>query len=207
MLDFALPLQELMNHTKIVHIISKFGTNIKFSIENIPSFICTGEHNMPGGEVFTSPIVNSINGRVVFNTETLHPILKKKFKNIILGFKNGELIYAHSEVNNDFLLQALKIVPNASKIGEFALGINPFIKKSFNLSAFDEKMLGSFHLSLGDSYPILNERCNTSKTHWDLVQILTPEYGGGEIYFDGVLIQKNGSFISKQLEQLPISRH
>ena len=86
-------------------------------------------------------------------------------------------------------------------MGEFAIGVNPYITKPMNNILFDEKIMGSIHFTPGNSYDDANNG-NKSAIHWDLVLIQTPEYGGGEIYFDGKLIRKDGRFVIPELEVL-----
>ncbi len=85
--------------------------------------------------------------------------------------------------------------------GEFALGVNPYITKPMKDILFDEKISGSIHLTPGNAYDEAPNG-NKSEVHWDLVMIQTPEYGGGEIHFDGELIRKDGLFVPADLEPL-----
>jgi len=96
----------------------------------------------------------------------------------------------------------LDIDEGARYIGEFSLGVNPYILKPMKDTLFDEKIMGSFHFTPGNCYEEEAPNGNHSAIHWDLVCIQTPEYGGGEIYFDDVLIRKDGRFVVKELECL-----
>ena len=89
----------------------------------------------------------------------------------------------------------------ARYIGEFALGFHPHITDPMNDILFDEKIQGSFHMALGQCYDEASNG-NKSALHWDLVQIQRPEYGGGEIWFDGSLVRKDGVFIPNSLRDL-----
>ena len=192
------PLQKLMMKTDKVHIKAK-NTDLSFSIKNIPVIRCSGEVNIPDGEVYTAPVKESINGYIQFNTDTTYNGIF--FSNIYLEFENGRIVKARSLVNDDKLQKLLKSDEGACYMGEFALGINPYITKPMLDILFDEKIGGSFHMAIGNSY---NDAFNGNKSsiHWDLVQIQTPEWGGGEIYFDDKLIRKNGRFVLKELEAL-----
>ena len=86
-------------------------------------------------------------------------------------------------------------------MGEFAIGVNPYITKPMKDILFDEKIMGSIHFTPGNCYDEAPNG-NTSAIHWDLVWIQTPEFGGGEIYFDDVLIRKDGRFVIPELECL-----
>ena len=85
--------------------------------------------------------------------------------------------------------------------GEFAFGVNPFITREICENLFDEKIAGSFHMALGNSIET-SHNGNKSSIHWDLIQIQTPEYGGGEIWFDDVLVRKDGLFVLPELKGL-----
>ncbi len=192
------PLVKLMKKTNKVRIIAP-DTNIEFSIKGINVLQSCGHNNLPDGEVFTAPVKNSINGHIRFNTQAIEDGVV--FSNIYLEFKDGKIIKATSDVNNDKLQKIINLDAGASYMGEFALGHNPYINHAMLDTLFDEKIAGSLHMAIGNSY---DDACNTNKScvHWDLVQIQTPEYGGGEIWFDDVLIRKDGRFVIKELEVL-----
>ena len=187
-----------MMKTDKVHIKAK-GTDLNFSIKNIPVIRCSGVVNIPDGEVYTAPVKNSINGYIQFNTDTAYNGIF--FSNIYLEFENGRIVKARSLVNDDKLQKLLKSDDGACYMGEFALGVNPYITKPMLDILFDEKIRGSFHMAIGNSYDDAFNG-NKSSIHWDLVQIQTPECGGGEIYFDDKLIRKDGRFVLKELDAL-----
>lgn len=191
------PLVELMKKTDRVRIIAP-DTNLEFSIKNIPVIKSEGERNIPDGEVYTAPVKNSINGVVQFNTDTIYDGIF--FSNIKLEFKNGEIVSAHSLANND-KLQEILATEGAKYMGEFALGLNPYITQPILDILFDEKIAGSFHMAIGNSYDVADNG-NKSAVHWDLVQMQNKEKGGGEIYFDDVLIRKDGLFVLEDLQGL-----
>ena len=95
--------------------------------------------------------------------------------------------------------------PGARYIGEFSLGFNPYVLHPMRDILFDEKIAGSFHFTPGQAYENADNG-NRSQVHWDLVSIQRPDYGGGEIYFDGKLIRRNGDFLPKQLQSLNRNR-
>ncbi len=190
-------LKKLMENTDKVRIKGN-GTDISFSIKNIPVISCDGKFNIPDGEVFTAPIRDSVNGFIEYNTPSIHDSVT--YNNVRLEFKDGKIINLHcSEGNQKSLEKIFDIDEGARYIGEFALGVNPFILKPMKDILFDEKIWGSFHLTPGNSYDKASNG-NKSSLHWDLISIQTEEYGGGEIYFDDVLIRKNGEFVHRELE-------
>jgi len=190
-------LVELMNKTKDVHIIGP-GTDLKFSIDGIKAEKYMGTFNIPDGEVATAPVKMSVNGYITYNTETRYNGIL--FNNIRFEFKDGKIVKATSNKTKE-LNEILDTDEGSRYIGEFAIGVNPYITKTIGDTLFDEKIMGSFHFTPGDSL----EECdngNRSSIHWDIVNIQTPEYSGGEIYFDDILIRKDGRFIIKELECL-----
>lgn len=191
------PLVNLMNKTKNVHIIGE-GTDLTFSIEGIPAEKYMGTYNIPDGEVATAPIKDSVNGYITYNTETRYNGVL--FNNIRFEFKDGKIIKATSNKTKE-LNEILDTDEGSRYIGEFALGLNPYIEKPIGDTLFDEKIKGSFHLTPGDSLEESNNG-NRSSIHWDIVNIQTPEYGGGEIWFDDVLVRKDGVFVLDELKAL-----
>lgn len=187
-------LVELMNKTDKVHIKGN-GTDLSFSIKDIPAIKCAGEMNIPDGEVFTAPVRDSVNGYVTFNTPSVSS--GKTFENIRLEFTEGKIVKATANYT-DHLNKTLDTDEGARYIGEFAIGVNPYILKPMKDTLFDEKICGSFHFTPGSCYDEAPNG-NNSAIHWDLVCIQTEEYGGGEIWFDDKLIRKNGIFTVEEL--------
>ena len=190
-------LKELMNKTDKVQIIGN-GTNLSFSIKGIPAEKYTGTYNIPDGEVASAPVKNSINGYITYNTETSYNGIT--FNNIKFEFKNGKIIKATANKEKE-LNKILDTDEGSRYIGEFAIGLNPYIEKPIGDTLFDEKTKGSFHFAPGDSLE-KSDNGNRSSIHWDIINIQTPEFGGGEIYFDGILIRKDGRFVIPELECL-----
>ncbi|MCL4386703.1 MAG: aminopeptidase [Actinobacteria bacterium] len=190
-------LVNLMQKTDIVRL-KGIGTDLTFSIKGIPAIKCAGEMNIPDGEVFTAPVKNSVNGKITFNTPAIYQGFT--FENICFEFKDGKIINATSN-NTERLNKILDTDEGSRYIGEFSFGVNPYITKPMKDGLFDEKISGSIHFTPGSCYDEAPND-NHSSIHWDLVYIQTPEYGGGEIYFDGKLIRKDGKFVIDELLQL-----
>ncbi len=191
------PLADLLNKTDKVRIIAK-DTDISFSIKGIGSEKCSGLRNIPDGEIYSAPVKNSVNGKITYNTPSSNRGFK--FENVCLEFKDGKIINATSN-NNELINQIFDTDEGARYVGEFALGVNPYITKAMGDTLFDEKIAGSIHFTPGSCYDDCDNG-NKSAVHWDLVQIQTPEYGGGEIYFDDALIRKDGMFVLDSLKGL-----
>jgi len=192
------PLRELMERTDRVKIIGP-GTELSFSIKGIAAVACDGKLNIPDGEVFTAPVRDSVNGTIAFNTQTIY--LGVVHDNIRLEFRDGKVVGASSN-DTKHLEQVLDTDEGARYVGEFAIGFNPHITKPMLDILFDEKIAGSFHFTPGSAYEDEADNGNRSAVHWDMVMIQTPEWGGGEIYFDDQLIRKDGQFVLEELEPL-----
>lgn len=153
---------------------------------------------MPDGEVASAPVRDSVKGYITYNTETSYNGIT--FNNIRFEFENGKIVKATANKEKE-LNEILDTDEGARYIGEFAFGLNPYVEKPIGDTLFDEKIKGSFHFTPGDSLEE-SDNGNRSSIHWDIVNIQTPEYGGGEIYFDDVLIRKDGRFVLPELECL-----
>jgi len=191
------PLQKRMKRANSVHIKSP-GTDLRFSIKGIPALLAEGKRNIPDGEVFTAPVKNSVQGFLQYNTPTLYS--GTKFENVRLEFKDGKIIKATAN-NTRRLNEILDTDPGARYIGEFSLGFNPYILDPMCDILFDEKIAGSLHFTPGQAYKTADNG-NRSAVHWDMVLIQRPEWGGGEVWFDGELIRKNGLFLPRDLQSL-----
>lgn len=191
------PLIALMERTDQVRITGP-GTDLSFSIKGIPTIKCDGHQNIPDGEVFTAPVRDSVNGKIAFNTPSIHEGFT--YEAVQLEFKDGRIEKASAN-DPKRIEQTLEIDEGARYVGEFALGVNPYILTPMKDTLFDEKIAGSFHFTPGSCYDEADNG-NSSAIHWDLVCIQRPEYGGGEIYFDGVLVRKDGLFVLPELEGL-----
>ena len=190
-------LKRLMEKTDRVQIKGP-GTDLRFSIKGIPAVICGGDRNIPDGEVFTSPVKDSVEGHVTFNAPSIYQGIA--FDGICLEFKSGKIVDATSNETQK-LNKILDSDPGARYIGEFSLGFNPRVFQPMRDILFDEKIAGSFHFTPGQAYEEADNG-NRSQVHWDMVNIQRPDYGGGEIYFDGKLLRKNGKFLPNQLHSL-----
>ncbi|MEP2774805.1 MAG: aminopeptidase [Luteolibacter sp.] len=191
-------LKRLMEKTDEVHITGP-GTDLKFSIKDIPAIVCGGEYNIPDGEVFTAPVKDSVEGYITHNAPTIYQGIA--FDSIRLEFTKGKITKAEAGAKTKELNRILDTDAGARYIGEFALGVHPLIREPMRDILFDEKIAGSFHFTPGQAYEIADNG-NQSQVHWDMVNIQRKDYGGGEIRFDGKLIRKDGIFLPKNLAKL-----
>lgn len=187
-------LKEFMERTDRVRIVGP-GTDLEFSIKGIPAVPCGGEFNIPDGECFTAPVRDSVNGYIHFNTPTIYQGVA--FSDIEFTFKDGKIVKATAD-KTARLNEILDTDEGARYVGEFSFGFNPYIKKPMLDILFDEKIAGSFHFTPGNAYEQADNG-NRSQVHWDLVMIQTPEYGGGQIYCDDVLVRRDGKFVIPEL--------
>jgi aminopeptidase len=191
------PLERRMKSTDRVHLKGP-GTDLTFSIKGIGAKMCKGDRNIPDGEVFSCPVKNSVNGVIQYNAPTIYS--GTKFENVRLELNDGKIVKATSN-NTKKLNEILDTDAGARYIGEFSLGFNPYIQNPMCDILFDEKIAGSLHFTPGAAY----EDCgngNKSAVHWDMVLIQRKEWGGGEVWFDGELIRKDGMFLPKDLKPL-----
>lgn len=190
-------LYAIMETTDKVHIKSP-GTDLTFSLKDIKVIKCDGHRNIPDGEVYTAPVRDSINGIITYNTPSLYQGVV--YNDISFTFENGKIIKATCDGDNVKLNKILDTDDGARYVGEFAIGVNPFILHPMKDTLFDEKIAGSFHLTPGQCYDEAPNG-NDSSIHWDLVQIQRADYGGGGIWFDGKLIRSDGIFTDDELEK------
>jgi aminopeptidase len=190
-------LKSLMEKTDRVEIKGP-GTDLHFSIKGIGAVICGGDRNIPDGEVFTCPVRDSVEGHVTFNAPTIYQ--GTAFDRIYLNFRRGRVVEATSNETKR-LNKILDSDAGARYIGEFSLGFNPYVLHPMRDILFDEKIAGSFHFTPGQAYEEADNG-NRSQVHWDMVNIQRRDYGGGEIYFDGELIRRDGDFVPKELQSL-----
>ncbi|MBX7134323.1 MAG: aminopeptidase [Fimbriimonadaceae bacterium] len=193
------PLKDLMDKTDQVHIIGP-GTDLRFSIKDIGAVPCVGHRNIPDGECFSCPVKDSMNGVIQYNTASLYQ--GQEFTNIHYRVANGKIIEADAGAMSERLNEILDTDEGGRYFGEWALGFNPHILHPMKDTLFDEKIAGSFHLTPGNAYPPPGGNGNKSAIHWDTVLIQRPDYGGGEIWFDGVLVRKDGLFVLPELAGL-----
>lgn len=190
-------LVHFMEKTDRVRITGR-DTDLSFSIKGLPAIKCDGKLNIPDGEVFTAPIKDSVNGVITYNAPAVYQ--GATFENIRLEFKDGKIVKATANdtarINDIFDTDA-----GARYVGEFSLGLNPYIEKPMRDTLFDEKIRGSIHFTPGGCYDECDNG-NQSAIHWDLVFIQRPEYGGGDIWFDDTLIRRDGVFVAEELKCL-----
>jgi aminopeptidase len=192
-------LKKLMDATDQVHIKGP-GTDLRFSLKGIKAVMCAGLRNIPDGEVFSCPVKDSVEGVLQYNCPTVYQ--GSSFDNIRLEFEKGRIVKATCSGDQKKLNAILDSDAGSRYIGEFAIGFNPEIREPMRDILFDEKIAGSFHFTPGQAYEGEADNGNRSQVHWDMVCIQRRDYGGGEIWFDGKLIRKDGLFVPAALQKL-----
>lgn len=188
-------LVKLMKMTDEVVILGR-DVDLTFSIKGIDVESCHGSHNIPDGEVFTAPVKKSVNGKITYNVPSIYN--GSEWTRVEFTFRDGKIVEADCDQGDEAIKKIIYSDAGSCYIGEFAIGTNLGIRRPAKNTLFDEKMFGSFHFTPGKAYETANNG-NKSNQHWDLVYLLTPEYGGGRILFDGVTIMEDGLFVHPDL--------
>lgn len=179
---------DILTGTSELRIVGK-NTELKLKTEGRKWINCSGRHNLPDGEVFTSPIEDSVNGEIYFDIPT--SFMGVEVCGVHLTFENGKVIKASAEKGDDFLQKMLDTDEGSRFVGEIAFGLNESISHPSKNILFDEKIGRSIHLAIGSSYPEAGGK-NQSGLHWDLIKDMK---NGGEVYKDGKLIYRDGKFL------------
>lgn len=180
-------LVDYLNTKKTIEVKSK-DTHLTFNVEGRKWINCDGSLNFPDGEVFTSPVENSMNGHVRFSYPAIY--MNREVEDVELTFENGRVVKAVAKKEEAFLNEMLKTDEGARGVGEFAIGTNYNIKKFTKNTLFDEKIGGTIHIAVGASIGEAGGK-NKSAIHWDMIC----DMHNGEIYADGELFYKDGKWI------------
>lgn len=184
------PLEKRLRATDEIHLKGE-GTDIKFSVKGQNWVPCFGKRNIPDGELFTSPVLDSVNGVITYAPSVYQG---KPFEFVKLVVEEGVVVDFDSS-NNEALKDILDTDEGARRFGEFSFGLNPVIESPMYDILFDEKIYGSNHLTLGKDYEVAPNG-NSSNIHWDLVCI------GANVYLDGELVREGRDFVTEDLKVL-----
>jgi aminopeptidase len=180
-------LVEILNQTEKIHLRAE-ETDLTLAVKGRKWMNCCGKENFPDGEIFTTPIEDSVNGKIKYSFPAF--LQGREAGGVRFTFKDGKVVEATAEKNEDFLLAMLDTDEGARRLGEFAIGTNYEITKFTRKTLFDEKIGGTCHLAVGSAFPETGGK-NRSGIHWDMVCDLRK---GGEIEADGKIIYKDGQF-------------
>jgi aminopeptidase len=181
-------LADLLNGKRDYHVVAGNGTDVRMSVANRRWINCDGHENFPDGEVFTGPVIESVNGQINFSFPAVHH--GREVQDVKLTFKDGKVVAASASKGEDFLFSMLDTDAGSRFLGECAIGTNYQIKRYTKNTLFDEKIGGTVHFALGAGYPETGNT-NESGLHWDMVVDLRQ---GGYIEIDGQKISVDGKF-------------
>jgi aminopeptidase len=164
------------------------GTDLTMSIEGRNFVNSDGKRNFPSGEVFTSPVEDTVRGHITFSYPASYN--GRSVQGVKLGFVKGKVAQFTAEQGEDYLAAMLGMDEGARKLGEFAIGTNPGVTRITRNTLFDEKIAGTIHCALGQAYPNAGGT-NQSAIHWDMVT----DMHKGRIVVDGETLYENGAFV------------
>jgi len=182
-------LVDFLNGKREYRVVAANGTDVRMGIEGRRWLNCDGHENFPDGEVFTGPILDSVEGTIHFSFPAVHR--GREVTDVRLTFRNGKVVDARAGKGQEFLIKMLDMDDGSRMLGECAIGTNYGITQYTRNTLFDEKIGGTVHFALGAGYPETGNT-NQSGLHWDMVVDLR---GGGYLEVDGIRINENGRFL------------
>jgi aminopeptidase len=181
-------LADFLNGKSDYRVVAANGTDVRMSVAGRRWINCDGHENFPDGEVFTGPVLDSVNGQINFSFPAVHH--GREVLGVKLKFKDGKVVDASADKGQDFLIKMLDMDSGSRFLGECAIGTNYSIRNFTRNTLFDEKIGGTVHFAVGAGYPETGNT-NQSGLHWDMVLDLRQ---GGHAEIDGVRINENGRF-------------
>jgi aminopeptidase len=190
--EFQSQMVGIMDPAEEVRIVSGETTDVSMSVAGNPTLNDYGEKNLPGGEVFTAPVPDSVEGEVLFDKPLYHQ--GREVTDVYLNFEGGEVVDHSAEKNEDVLTEVLNTDEGASRLGELGIGMNRDIDRFTYNMLFDEKMGDTVHMAVGRAYGDTvgedNEQ-NQSAVHVDMIVDMAED---SFIEVDGEVVQRNGTF-------------
>jgi aminopeptidase len=181
-------LADLLTGKSEYRVVSSNGTDVRMSVAGHSWINCDGHENFPDGEVFTGPVVDSVEGQINFSFPAVHH--GRECDGVKLTFRHGRVVHASADKGEDFLVSMLDMDAGSRFLGECAIGTNYDITRYTRNTLFDEKIGGTVHFALGAGYPETGNT-NQSGLHWDMVVDLRK---GGYVEIDGEKILVDGRF-------------
>ena len=181
-------LTDFLNGKGDYHVIAANGTDVRMSVAGHTWINCDGHENFPDGEVFTGPVIQSVDGQINFSFPAVHH--GRECDGVKLTFRDGKVVDASATKGQDFLFSMLDMDSGSRFLGECAIGTNYQIQQYTRNTLFDEKIGGTVHFALGAGYPETGNK-NESGLHWDMVVDLRQ---GGYVEIDGTKINIDGKF-------------
>ncbi len=184
---------EILDPASEVRIVSGDTTDVRMSVDGNPTQNDYAEHNLPGGEVFTAPIPDSVEGEVLFDK----PLMAqgREVRDVRLRFEDGEVVDHAAAKNEDVLTAVLNTDAGASRLGELGIGMNRDIDRFTYNMLFDEKMGDTVHMALGRAYDDTvgdGNEGNDSAMHMDMIVDMSED---SYIEVDGEVVQRDGTFV------------
>jgi aminopeptidase len=179
----------VLNSVDKIHVVGE-ETDLHLSVKGRPWENCCGHENLPDGEIFTSPIEDSVNGHIRFTYPGIYQ--GKEIENIYLEFQDGKVVKGTADKGQE-LLDIILEIPNARTLGEFAVGTNFGITNFTKNMLFDEKIGGTLHCALGMGFPETGSKNLECAIHWDILKDMTKP--GSKIIADGKVIYEEGKWL------------
>jgi len=183
---------EILDPADEVRIVSGETTDVTMRVAGNPTLNDYGERNLPGGEVFTAPVADSVEGDVLFDKPLYHQ--GREVTDAFLRFEDGEVVEHSAAKNEDVLTEVLNTDDGARRLGELGIGMNRDIDQFTYNMLFDEKMGDTVHMAVGRAYEDTvgedNEQ-NQSAVHVDMIVDMGEN---SRIEVDGEVVQRNGTF-------------
>jgi len=183
---------EIMDPAEEIRIKSGDTTDVTMSIAGNPTLNDHGEHNLPGGEVFTAPQPDSVEGEVLFDMPLYHQ--GREITDVFLEFEGGEVVSHSAAKNEEVLTEVLNTDDGARRLGELGIGMNRDIDQFTYNMLFDEKMGDTVHMAVGRAYDDTvgeGNEANDSAVHVDMIVDMSED---SVIEVDGEVVQRNGTF-------------
>jgi aminopeptidase len=184
---------EILDPASEVHIVSGDTTDITMSIDGMSTENDFGEKNLPGGEVYTVPVPDSVEGEVLFDKPLMWS--GREIEDVFLTFEAGTIVEYSAKTNEEVLTSVLDTDDGARRLGELGIGMNRDIDRFTYNMLFDEKMGDTIHMAVGDAIsecvPEGMEK-NKSAQHVDMIVDMSED---SFIEVDGEIVQRNGTFV------------
>jgi len=183
---------EVLDGADEVRIVSGDTTDVRMSVDGNPTKNDWAEHNLPGGEVFTAPRPDSVEGEVLFDMPVM--VQSREITNVYLKFEDGEVVEHSADKNEDVLTSVLNTDEGAKRLGELGIGMNRDIDRFTYNMLFDEKMGDTVHMAIGRAYDDTvgeGNEVNESAVHQDMIVDMSED---SYIEVDGEVVQRNGTF-------------
>ena len=149
-------------------------------------------YNLPDGELFTGPVEDSVEGYINFKDRQVYrdsvPV-----DGLFMKFEKGKIVDFDAKQGKQFFEETINTDKGSRYVGELGIGINPKVDRITNFDLFDEKILGTIHIAIGDSFVETGSK-NKSGIHWDLIKDLRDN---GVILADDRVLFEKGNWIKQ----------